>query len=49
MKHLKVRGMIDINPVGVEVDFVYDYEWNRFNDEGEYEIEDGSGTYIRRF
>ena len=31
----------DINPVGMEVDFVYDYEWNRFNAEGEYEIEDG--------
>jgi hypothetical protein len=31
----------DINPVGAEVDFVYDYEWNEFNDEGEYEIEDG--------
>jgi Tol biopolymer transport system component len=31
----------DINPVGLEVDFIYDYEWNRFNAEGEYEIEDG--------
>ncbi|MGB5530451.1 MAG: biopolymer transporter Tol, partial [Ignavibacteriaceae bacterium] len=31
----------DINPVGAEVDFVYDYEWNRFNNEGEYEISDG--------
>jgi len=31
----------DINPVGAEVDIIYDYEWNRFNAEGEYEIEDG--------
>ena len=31
----------DINPVGAEVDFIYDYEWNRFNSEGEYEISDG--------
>ncbi|MBT8379813.1 MAG: biopolymer transporter Tol, partial [Ignavibacteria bacterium] len=31
----------DINPVGMEIDFIYDYEWNRFNAEGEYEIEDG--------
>jgi hypothetical protein len=31
----------DINPVGAEVDFIYDYEWNQFNDEGEYTIEDG--------
>jgi hypothetical protein len=25
----------------MSVDFVYDYEWNEFNDEGEYVIEDG--------
>jgi len=31
----------DINPVGIDVDFIYDYEWNRFNEEGEYEVDDG--------
>ncbi|HLG32296.1 MAG TPA: hypothetical protein VI362_04595, partial [Ignavibacteriaceae bacterium] len=31
----------DINPVGMEIDFVYDYEWNDYNAEGEYTIEDG--------
>jgi len=31
----------DINPVGADIDFIYDYEWNEFNDKGEYVIEDG--------
>ena len=31
----------NINPIGMEVNFVYDYEWNEFNDEGQYTIEDG--------
>ncbi len=32
---------MDINPIGLEVDLTYDYEWNKFNEEGEYTIEDG--------
>ncbi|MBU1627567.1 biopolymer transporter Tol, partial [bacterium] len=32
---------MDINPIGLEVDLIYDYEWNEFNEEGEYTIEDG--------
>ncbi len=31
----------DINPIGLKVDLTYDYEWNKFNEEGEYTIEDG--------
>jgi len=31
----------EINPIGMELDFIYDYEWNKFNEEGEYTIEDG--------
>lgn len=31
----------NINPIGMEIRFVYDYEWNQFNDENEYEIVDG--------
>jgi len=31
----------NINPIGMELRFVYDYEWNEFNDENEYEIVDG--------
>ena len=31
----------DINPVGARVKFTYDYEWNRFNNENEYTVEDG--------
>jgi hypothetical protein len=38
---LKPTRDTDINPVGISVDFIYDYEWNEFNDEGEYVIEDG--------
>ena len=38
---LKPTRDTDINPVGMSVDFIYDYEWNEFNDEGEYVIEDG--------
>ncbi len=38
---LKPTRDTDINPIGMSVDFVYDYEWNEFNDEGEYVIEDG--------
>jgi len=38
---LKPSRDTDINPVGMALDFIYDYEWNEFNDEGEYVIEDG--------
>jgi Tol biopolymer transport system component len=38
---LKPTRDTDINPVGMSVDFIYDYEWNQFNDEGKYVIEDG--------
>ncbi|MFH1526177.1 MAG: biopolymer transporter Tol [Bacteroidota bacterium] len=31
----------DINPVGRDIEFVYSYEFNKFNSEGEYEIENG--------
>lgn len=31
----------DINPIGWEAEFQYNYEMNEFNDEGEYEIVDG--------
>lgn len=32
---------MDINPVGGEVKFQYDYEFNKFNSSGEYTVEDG--------
>jgi hypothetical protein len=32
---------MDINPVGAEVKFQYDYELNKFNPDGEYTIVDG--------
>lgn len=32
---------MDINPVGTEVKFQYDYEFNKFNSDGEYTVEDG--------
>lgn len=32
---------MEINPVGVELKFQYDYEFNKFNSEGEYTVEDG--------
>ena len=32
---------MDINPIGREVTFKYDYEFNKFNDSGEYVVEDG--------
>lgn len=38
---LKPTRDTDINPVGMSLDIIYDYEWNEFNDEGEYVIEDG--------
>jgi Tol biopolymer transport system component len=38
---LKPTRDTDINPVGMKVDFTYDYEWNEFNNENEYMIEDG--------
>ena len=38
---LKPTRDTDINPVGMAANFIYDYEWNEFNDEGEYVIEDG--------
>ena len=31
----------DINPVGREIEFQYNYELDKFNDEGEYKVEDG--------
>jgi Tol biopolymer transport system component len=31
----------DINPIGAKVNITYDYEWNRFNNEGNYTVEDG--------
>lgn len=31
----------DINPVGAELEVIYNYEFNKFNSEGEYIVEDG--------
>lgn len=31
----------EINPVGFSLEFIYDYEWNNFNESGEYVVEDG--------
>ncbi|MCF8260486.1 MAG: biopolymer transporter Tol [Melioribacteraceae bacterium] len=31
----------DINPIGRKIELKYDYEFNEFNDKGEYEVEDG--------
>ena len=31
----------DINPIGAKLKITYDYEWNRFNNEGNYTVEDG--------
>lgn len=31
----------DINPVGRKIEFRYDYEWNRYNPDGQYEVADG--------
>lgn len=31
----------DINPVGREIEVTYNYEFDKFNDDGEYQIEDG--------
>lgn len=31
----------EINPVGMNLEFTYNYEFNKFNSEGEYTIEDG--------
>jgi len=31
----------DINPIGFSFEFIYDYEWNQFNETGEFIIEDG--------
>ncbi|MBN1301364.1 MAG: PD40 domain-containing protein [Melioribacteraceae bacterium] len=31
----------DINPVGRDVEFQYNYEFNKFNNDGEYEVADG--------
>ncbi|HSP89234.1 MAG TPA: hypothetical protein VLN45_13950 [Ignavibacteriaceae bacterium] len=31
----------EINPIGAEVDLTYNYEFNKFNSEGEYVVEDG--------
>lgn len=32
---------MDINPVGFAIDFAYNYEFNKFNPDGEYTVEDG--------
>lgn len=32
---------MEINPVGAQVQVQYDYEFNKFNSEGEYTVEDG--------
>ncbi len=32
---------MEINPVGAEINFQYDYEFNKFNSDGEYTVEDG--------
>jgi len=32
---------MDISPVGADIRFQYDYEFNKFNSEGEYTVEDG--------
>jgi Tol biopolymer transport system component len=32
---------MEINPVGAEVKFQYDYEFDKFNSDGEYTVEDG--------
>lgn len=34
-------GDMDINPVGMRLELKYDYEMNKFNDQGEYVVEDG--------
>jgi len=31
----------DINPIGLEVDFIYDYEFNKFNEESDHIVEGG--------
>ncbi len=31
----------DINPIGMHLDLTYDYEWNEFNDQGNYTVQDG--------
>jgi Tol biopolymer transport system component len=31
----------EINPIGAELDVTYNYEFNKFNSEGEYVVEDG--------
>lgn len=31
----------DINPVGFNIDFTYNYEFNDYNEKGEYTVEDG--------
>jgi len=31
----------EINPIGFSFEFIYDYEWNEFNETGEFIIEDG--------
>ncbi len=31
----------DINPIGRKIEFKYDYEFNRYNQDGTYEIEEG--------
>ncbi|MDH7603475.1 MAG: biopolymer transporter Tol [Melioribacter sp.] len=31
----------DINPIGRKIEFKYDYEFNRYNPDGEYTVEDG--------
>jgi Tol biopolymer transport system component len=38
---IKPARDMEINPVGIRFELMYNYELNKFNDEGEYEVEDG--------
>ncbi len=38
---LQINRDMDINPAGGKLEIIYDYEFNKFNSEGEYVIEDG--------
>ncbi|MFC2083835.1 biopolymer transporter Tol [Bacteroidota bacterium] len=40
-KRLKAYRDSDINPLGREIELQYNYEFNKYNNEGEYKIEDG--------
>jgi Tol biopolymer transport system component len=38
---IKPSRDMEINPVGISTELKYNYEMNKFNDEGEYTVEDG--------